>query len=76
MTDQPTTPTDTPTRSKADTDLLTLAEAQKLLRVSHWTLHRLIAERQLPTVSIGRRRFLTRGDVAAFIAKARNGGRP
>lgn len=48
-------------------DLLTLKETQEHLRISHWMLHRLINERQLPSVLIGSRRFIRRGDLEKFI---------
>ena len=59
---------------KSDTPLRTLHEAAERLRVSHWTLNRLMAERQLASVKIGRRRFINRTDLDDLIERLTSGG--
>jgi excisionase family DNA binding protein len=57
-----------------DMKLMTLEEARALLRISRWGLQRLIDSRQLPTIAIGRRRFVTPSDLDQLIADLRTGG--
>lgn len=47
--------------------VLTVAEACAVLRVSRWTLYQLINSRQLATIKIGRRRFVTQAAITAFL---------
>lgn len=51
--------------------LMTLAEVTTLLRVSPWTLSRLVNTGALPSVRIGRRRLITPTDYAAFVSSQR-----
>lgn len=48
--------------------LLTLEEARQRLRISLWSLRRLLDERIMPSVYIGRRRFIRVDDINTFIA--------
>ncbi|WP_255784534.1 helix-turn-helix domain-containing protein [Mycobacteroides abscessus] len=48
--------------------LLTLEEARSRLRISLWSLRRLLDEQALPSVNIGRRRFVRSEDIDALIA--------
>ena len=54
--------------------LLTLAETLERLPVSRMTLHKLVQSGQLRTVVVGRRRFVTEDDLAAFIEARTEGG--
>jgi excisionase family DNA binding protein len=49
--------------------LLTVDEARQALRISRWTLYRLIQQRQLTTVKIGSRRLVPRESLEALIAR-------
>ena len=49
-------------------ELLTLPEAAVRLRVSRRGLARLVANRELPSVLIGRRRLITSKAIAAYLA--------
>jgi excisionase family DNA binding protein len=51
--------------------LLSLAEVQCALAISKPTLMRLVAEGELPTVRIRRRRLVHPDDLAAFVAERR-----
>jgi excisionase family DNA binding protein len=51
--------------------LLTVREAAAVLRISHWTLYRLIQQRQLQTITIGRRRLVPRDAIENFLAQLR-----
>lgn len=64
------------TASTAGSDklLLTLDEACQALRVSRWQIYELINTRRLPTVRIGRRRFVAPDDLATLISGLREGG--
>ena len=57
----------------ADLDplLLTIPEACAALRVSKWTLYRLIHSRQLETVKIGSRRLVPSGAVQHLVDRLR-----
>lgn len=54
--------------------LMTIQEASDALQVSRWQLYKLINERRLNTVKIGRRRFVLPDDLHAFIAELRQEG--
>ncbi|GAA5158255.1 hypothetical protein GCM10023321_37800 [Pseudonocardia eucalypti] len=47
--------------------LLTIDEACRHLRISRWLLYRLIQQRKLTTVQIGRRRLIPADAIARFI---------
>jgi len=51
--------------------LLTLTEACEFLRVSKWTVHRLIRSNQLETILIGRRRLVPRDAIDQFLTQLR-----
>jgi excisionase family DNA binding protein len=51
-----------------DLPLLTVPEAGQRLRVSRWTVNRLIQTRQLRTIKIGRRRLVPSEALTDFIA--------
>jgi excisionase family DNA binding protein len=48
--------------------LLTVSEACARLRVSRWSFYRLIQERHLMTVTIGRRRLVRRTELERFVS--------
>lgn len=73
MATHTTKTTDTEPRG-GHTRLLTLDEAADRLRVSRWGIRRLINERELPTVQLGRRRLVTEADLDDLIASRRQGG--
>ncbi|PZM91334.1 MAG: excisionase [Actinobacteria bacterium] len=55
---------------QVDEDLMTMDEAAEVLRVSRWTVFRLIKERELTSLLVGRRcRRVTRSSVQAYIAR-------
>lgn len=58
-------------RTHTPESLMTLKEVAALLRVSDWTLSRLVNTGALPTVRIGRRRLIAPADYASFIAAQR-----
>lgn len=47
--------------------LLTVDEAADKLRISRWTLNRLVQERQLASVTIGTRRLIPLDDISRFL---------
>lgn len=47
--------------------LLTVDEAADKLRISRWTLNRLVQERQLASVTIGTRRLIPLDDIDRFV---------
>lgn len=49
--------------------VLTVDEACAVLKVSRWTLYRLIRSRQLLTIKIGRRRYVPRKAVYAMVER-------
>ena len=53
--------------------LLTIDEAREILRVSRWTVYRLINERQLETIKIGSRRLVPTDAVRDLIKRLREG---
>lgn len=54
--------------------LLTLEEARAILRVSRWSLYKLINHRRLKTVRIGHRRLVAVSDLSALIEELRQDG--
>jgi excisionase family DNA binding protein len=48
--------------------MLTVDEASRTLRVSRWTLYRLMRERQIGSVKIGRKRLIPHAAVERFAA--------
>ena len=71
---------DKPTSMSADVsgldhvELLTIPQTCQRLQVSRWSVYRLIHDRQLATVQIGRRRFVARGDLNTYLASLRTVG--
>ena len=63
----------TTTNNSDQHTLLTLEEARSRLRISLWSLRRLLDERSLPSVSIGRRRFIRAEDIDTLIAARAEG---
>lgn len=58
-------------------DLLTVEEAAEILRIGRTSLYELLKEGELRSLTIGRKRFLTRAEVARFKAvRARHSLRP
>jgi excisionase family DNA binding protein len=57
------------------TTMLTIPEACAKLRVSRWSLYRLIKEEQIESVKIGRRRLIPADALAAFVKKIREEGK-
>lgn len=60
---------DTTRAVDAEPVLLTVPEACERLRISRWTLYRLIHQRQLRTVQIGSRRLIEAAAVSDLIAQ-------
>ncbi len=56
-----------PRRAGTNADLLTIDEVADVLRVSRSTIYRLLAERSLGFVSIGRRKRIRREQLEAFL---------
>jgi excisionase family DNA binding protein len=54
--------------------LLTLPEVAKKLRISRWMVYELINRRQLTSITIGSRRFVTAVDLDAYINSRRHVG--
>ena len=52
-------------------NLLTITEAAELLRISRWTIYKLIRSEELKTLTIASRRFVTSDDVERFINQRR-----
>jgi excisionase family DNA binding protein len=48
-------------------DMLTVAESCTYLRISKWTLYRLIQDKQLKSVKIGRRRLIPMRAILEFV---------
>lgn len=55
-------------------ELLTIPETCARLRISRWSLYRLIQRHDVETVTIGRRRLVPHAEVERFIAGLRTGG--
>jgi excisionase family DNA binding protein len=54
------------------TRLMTIDEARDRLRISRWSMYRLINDRQIKTITIGSRRFITPHDFDQFIQSLRS----
>jgi excisionase family DNA binding protein len=57
------------------TAMLTMREACKELRISRWSLYRLINEGRVESVKIGRRRLIPADALADFVRKIREEGK-
>lgn len=55
-------------------DLLSLDEAAFALNISRYTLAKKIGARQIPTMRIGRRSYVRRDDLSAYITTIRKNG--
>jgi excisionase family DNA binding protein len=55
--------------SRAESQLLTVSEACAALRISRWQLYRLMHERQLGSIHIGRRRLIPAKAIQALIER-------
>lgn len=55
------------TEASTERILLTVDEAADTLRISRWTLNRLVQERQLASVTIGARRLIPLDDITKFV---------
>ncbi|MBN7505258.1 MULTISPECIES: helix-turn-helix domain-containing protein [Mycobacteriaceae] len=53
--------------------LFTVTEACTQLRISRWSFYRLMHQRQINTVSIGRRRFVSHAEVRRFVTALNDG---
>jgi excisionase family DNA binding protein len=62
------------TTSNSGSNLLTVPEACGRLRISRWSLYRLIHEQRLRTVTIGRRRFVARDELERFVVSLAEAG--
>ena len=74
MTTTPTTTTPNPTDTADITDtprLMTIDEARDRLRISRWSIYRLINDRQLKTITIGNRRLIAPQDLHEFLQDLR-----
>jgi excisionase family DNA binding protein len=60
-------------QASAPSTLLTVAEACAELRISRWTLYRLIQTRRLATIKIGSRRLVPLIDLQTLIESLRSG---
>lgn len=49
--------------------LYSVTEACQRLRISRWMFYRLVQNRELRTITIGRRRLITAGDLDAYIRR-------
>jgi len=59
-----------------DSDLVyTVREVAKRLKVSEWTVHKIIRERALGSIQIGARRLVPAADLAEYLRELRNEGR-
>jgi len=65
--------TSTP-RGEAQQGLLTITEAGEALRISRWSIYRLINAGKLRTVRIDRRRLIAPADLSALIEELRAEG--
>jgi excisionase family DNA binding protein len=54
--------------------LLTIDEARGVLRISRWSLYKLINARQLKTIKIGQRRLVPADDLRALLDTLRDEG--
>ncbi|MDO3645654.1 helix-turn-helix domain-containing protein [Nocardia mangyaensis] len=62
-------------RTAARSELLTIPEACERLRLSRWSIYQLIHRRELTSIKIGRRRFISTAEVDRFVANLADGGR-
>lgn len=62
-----------PGEKSSSTELLTVDEACKQLRISRWSFYRLVNQRELATIQIGRRRLVPKTAVTAFIERRLEG---
>lgn len=53
--------------ARSDIELLTVPEACNALRISKWSLYRLIHRRQLATIKIGARRLVPESSVRELV---------
>ncbi|WP_425298280.1 helix-turn-helix domain-containing protein [Nocardia abscessus] len=53
----------------ARSDLLTVTEAHTRLRISKWSIYKLIHQRELDTIKIGARRFVPNSEIEHFLRK-------
>jgi excisionase family DNA binding protein len=60
--------------STSHSALLTVPEACERLRISRWSLYRLIQQQDLRTVTIGRRRFVARDELERFVVSLAEAG--
>jgi excisionase family DNA binding protein len=51
--------------------LMTIDEARDKLRISRWSIYRLINDRQLKTITIGSRRLIAPQDLDEFMQRLR-----
>lgn len=49
--------------------IYSVAEACQQLRISRWMLYRLVQNRELRTITIGRRRLITAADLDAYVRR-------
>jgi excisionase family DNA binding protein len=55
-------------------NLLTVPEAAEELRISRWTIYKLIQTKELKTLTIASRRFVASDDLASFIKERKEVG--
>lgn len=60
-------------RSSPMTALLTVPEAQQRLRIGRSLLFRLLADRTIPSVRLGRRRLIPESAIEKFVASSAEG---
>ena len=67
------TPTTTPTNTPTTDDIVyTVREVAEKLKVSQWTVNKLIRERTLHSIQIGARRLIPASDLAEYLRELRN----
>ncbi len=66
-----TNPNTSTPRGEAQQGLLTITEAGEALRISRWSIYRLINAGRLRTVRIDRRRLIAPADLSALIEELR-----
>ncbi|MGH4016822.1 MAG: helix-turn-helix domain-containing protein [Pseudonocardiaceae bacterium] len=62
-----TSASNTASASTSNTDLLTVKEVCAKLRISAWTFYQLVQKREIKTITIGRRRLMTRAALEEFM---------
>ena len=60
-----------PSKQHASPELLTVPEACDALRISKWSLYRLIQDRKLKTIKIGTRRLIAHDDLKILVGQLR-----